>query len=614
MPVRARLVVACAQALLLLGGARILSGSVPLGEPWFQAGALMVLLSTQVGEPYYSKPADVITGAATSLLVVVTAVHDHARTGWNILSFYLIAGLTVGILALVLGASRRSGRGVRAGRIASQLVPLWRGRVVHSLLFLVAVYESKFGDSPGFLKLLALGVLILGISAVRWDRVLLTAKGSDPQGLVVGLLAPARLLISIPVAPLAGQRVLVICGPVEISGYVLARTSRLGDVWCEIETGNPQAAEQLIGKSVELSVTSRATDQILGAVEHGSTDQSLVFETSKPLELGTSVEVNMRTPSPRTVLFQVTGASVVEEQPAEGARHQVVRVTAGQLGYLSESGSLMTHRWSPTPGLLVREVAATPTTVAFPDNWLQLGCLLGTTIPICTDLAALVSGHTAILGMTRMGKTTLAARLACRLAESMPVVILDQTGEYVGNRGMTPFTSDADLHNAGLTVKEVADGTSPPEAALRALTHLQTLGKTEYAAGTNQPRVLILEEAHQFIPEPAMLGFGAPGREESIKLGLLMMQVRKYGISIILVSQRTAVVAKSALSQCENLLAFRSVDQTGLDYLEAVGGPAARSLLPRLRQGEVLAMGAHPNRGCRSWVLKPPVSSRLRAM
>lgn len=25
-------------------------------------------------------------------------------------------------------------------------------------------------------------------------------------------------------------------------------------------------------------------------------------------------------------------------------------------------------------------------------------------------------------------------------------------------------------------------------------------------------------------------------------------------------------------------------------------------------------IGAHPNRGCRSWGLKPPVSSRLRAM
>jgi hypothetical protein len=70
-----------------------------------------------------------------------------------------------------------------------------------------------------------------------------------------------------------------------------------------------------------------------------------------------------------------------------------------------------------------------------------------------------------------------------------------------------------------------------------------------------------------------------------------MMQVRKYGISIILLSQRTAVVAKSALSQCENVIAFKSVDQTGLDYLEAMMGPEARALLPNLRQGQALVFG-----------------------
>jgi hypothetical protein len=69
------------------------------------------------------------------------------------------------------------------------------------------------------------------------------------------------------------------------------------------------------------------------------------------------------------------------------------------------------------------------------------------------------------------------------------------------------------------------------------------------------------------------------------------MQVRKYGITLALVSQRTAVVAKSALSQCENVIAFKSVDQTGLDYLEAVLGSQARDLLPNLQQGEALVCG-----------------------
>jgi DNA helicase HerA-like ATPase len=70
-----------------------------------------------------------------------------------------------------------------------------------------------------------------------------------------------------------------------------------------------------------------------------------------------------------------------------------------------------------------------------------------------------------------------------------------------------------------------------------------------------------------------------------------MMQVRKYGITILLVSQRTAVVAKSALSQCENLIAFKNVDQTGLEYLEAILGADARHALPALQQGEALAFG-----------------------
>ena len=113
----------------------------------------------------------------------------------------------------------------------------------------------------------------------------------------------------------------------------------------------------------------------------------------------------------------------------------------------------------------------------------------------------------------------------------------------------------------------------------------------EYRKGTPAPRTVIIDEAHQFIPEPAGLGFGAPGREQSYKIGLLMMQIRKYGISVILISQRTAVVAKSALSQCENLIAFRSVDQTGLDYLEAIAGGDVRNFLPQLKQGEALVFG-----------------------
>jgi hypothetical protein len=122
--------------------------------------------------------------------------------------------------------------------------------------------------------------------------------------------------------------------------------------------------------------------------------------------------------------------------------------------------------------------------------------------------------------------------------------------------------------------------------------HFANSGFKEFEAGEDPfNRILLIDEAHQFVPEPAVLGFGVPGRESAITFGMQMMQVRKYGVCVILISQRTAVVAKSALSQCENVIAFKCVDQTGLEYLESLVGRDHRDLLPALEQGEALVFG-----------------------
>jgi DNA helicase HerA-like ATPase len=113
----------------------------------------------------------------------------------------------------------------------------------------------------------------------------------------------------------------------------------------------------------------------------------------------------------------------------------------------------------------------------------------------------------------------------------------------------------------------------------------------EYRTGEPQKRVLILEEAYQFVPERAGVGFNAPGRNEAYECGLLMMQIREYGLRAILISQRTAVVAKSALLQCENVIAFKSADQTGLNYLEALMGNEVRAVLPRSKQEQAVVFG-----------------------
>ncbi len=63
-------------------------------------------------------------------------------------------------------------------------------------------------------------------------------------------------------------------------------------------------------------------------------------------------------------------------------------------------------------------------------NEIDLGTILDTDVPVWMDTDRLVLGHMAILGMTRMGKSSFAQRLATHLATRFPVIVVDQTGEY----------------------------------------------------------------------------------------------------------------------------------------------------------------------------------------
>ena len=70
-----------------------------------------------------------------------------------------------------------------------------------------------------------------------------------------------------------------------------------------------------------------------------------------------------------------------------------------------------------------------------------------------------------------------------------------------------------------------------------------------------------------------------------------IMQSRKYGLTYLFVSQRTAVISKSALSQCESYIVLRTLDDTSLTYLEAIAGSVVRTVVPSLRRYQALCFG-----------------------
>ncbi len=102
--------------------------------------------------------------------------------------------------------------------------------------------------------------------------------------------------------------------------------------------------------------------------------------------------------------------------------------------------------------------------------------------------------------------------------------------------------------------------------------------------------VLVLEEAHNFIPETFVID-SFPLKAKAQDTSRVMMESRKFGLGFIVVSQRTAMVTKSALSQCNTVFAFQAFDQTGLDYLAGICGPRLASQIPLLQPRTALVMG-----------------------
>ncbi len=105
--------------------------------------------------------------------------------------------------------------------------------------------------------------------------------------------------------------------------------------------------------------------------------------------------------------------------------------------------------------------------------------------------------------------------------------------------------------------------------------------------GRKQPLLVVLEEAHRF------LGEGADTPAHRI-VATIAKEGRKYGVGLLVVSQRPVEVEASILSQCGTMIALRTTNGADRNRVAAafpddLGNLAG--LLPALRTGEALILG-----------------------
>jgi hypothetical protein len=182
----------------------------------------------------------------------------------------------------------------------------------------------------------------------------------------------------------------------------------------------------------------------------------------------------------------------------------------------------------------------------------------------------LVGRSIAVLGITGSGKTNTAAVLIEEmLSNGFPLTIVDIEGEYWGLKERFEILVAGRSEHAELTIGPENAGKLAEISLKRGISVILDLSDLtqeeayefllEYFKGlwatsstTKQPYQIVLEEAHEFVPQNA----STPLKQLLTRIAL---RGRKRGLGVILASQRSAKVEKDVLTQASLLFLHKVV-------------------------------------------------------
>lgn len=104
------------------------------------------------------------------------------------------------------------------------------------------------------------------------------------------------------------------------------------------------------------------------------------------------------------------------------------------------------------------------------------------------------------------------------------------------------------------------------------------------------PFMIVCEEAHNYIPQSNSADFKAS--KKSIER--IAKEGRKYGLSLMVVSQRPSEVSDTIYSQCNNFVSLRLTNKADQNYIKGLLPDSTSNLLdflPILAQGEAFVVG-----------------------
>ena len=143
-------------------------------------------------------------------------------------------------------------------------------------------------------------------------------------------------------------------------------------------------------------------------------------------------------------------------------------------------------------------------------------------------------------------------------------------------------------------------------AVLRILYDAVFWGRHKPEGGRQRPLMIVLEEAHVYL--------GAQSKSRAANAARrIAKEGRKYGVGLMLVSQRPAEIDPTILSQCGTIVAMRLTNDSDRSQVTSCASDNLKglfSMLPVLRTGEALVVGEAVNMPIRAIIDRPAEGRR----
>lgn len=168
---------------------------------------------------------------------------------------------------------------------------------------------------------------------------------------------------------------------------------------------------------------------------------------------------------------------------------------------------------------------------------------------------------------------TLSQLMGYQKSKSSNVTVVDLSGVPFEVLSITVSLISRMVFEYGYVYKRLRNKTNPDEKI-----------------NNDVPILLVYEEAHKYVPNSDLVKY----RSSKKSIERIAKEGRKYGVTLLLASQRPSEISETIFSQCNNFIAMRLTNPIDQGYVKKLLPDTLGALIdtmPSLKQGEALLVG-----------------------